>query len=105
VIWPDINITDSKALAASKLKPTSEDYSPRSLFVPQSADSRQSETWLEHCWHTKWLLGSTGSAKLALADQAAFRPRRGLNSPAASNCIAFFLSARGRPTNLKEGAT
>jgi len=41
--------------------------------------------------------------KLPKADQGAFGPRKGLNLPASSNCIAFFLSARGRPTNLKEG--
>jgi hypothetical protein len=43
------------------------------------------------------------SVKLPQADQGAFGPRKGLNLPAASNSIAFFLSARGPPTNLKEG--
>jgi hypothetical protein len=41
--------------------------------------------------------------KLLQANQEAFGPRKGLNLPATSRSIAFFLSARGRPTNLKEG--
>ena len=45
------------------------------------------------------------SVRLPQADQGAFGPRKGLNLPAASNSIAFFLSARGPPTNLKEGAS
>jgi len=43
------------------------------------------------------------SAKLPYPDEAAFGPRKGLNPPDSLNSIAFFLSARGRPTNLKEG--
>jgi len=45
------------------------------------------------------------SVRLPQADQVAFGPRKGLNLPAASNSIAFFLSARGPPTNLKEGVS
>jgi hypothetical protein len=41
--------------------------------------------------------------KLPQADQGAFGPRKGLNLPATFDSITFFLSARGRPANLKEG--
>jgi len=41
--------------------------------------------------------------KLPQADQEAFSPRKGLNLPAALSSVTFFLSARGRPTKLKEG--
>jgi hypothetical protein len=52
------------------------------------------------------LLTLCDSIKLFSAVQAAFGPRKGLNLPAALDFVAFFLSEkRGRPTNLKEGAS